>query len=301
MEATALTEPNCELCRGSELLDLGGGIAAIGPVRPSQDLDVWLGPREHVTSISEVKSATRSAWLGGLQSVIRRWRGNSNADGVNVFAYVGSPRVDWPHHVALRLIGRRALEEANPVQLFNRGDVGACTRDTQRLALMEARFGGDAQRWQLTVEEQQRTCMSCAPERLDDYLIGDIGAARLFQHGGATDVGMLITCPIRHAERVEDLDHEDFDSLLAMVDAVRAMFSTVHDADGLWWSFNDGSVAGQETPHVHIHLWARSETEVTNPFANGLPPMVGRPTAHQVRRLGDAARHAFACVRDDFA
>ncbi len=141
--------------------------------------------------------------------------------------------------------------------------------------------------------------MSCAPDRLEDYLIADIGGARLFQHGGATDVGMLITCPIRHAERVEDLDDGDFDSLLTTVDLVRSMFSTALGADGLWLGFNDGRVAGQETPHVHIHLWVRGPADATNPFTHGLPPMVGQPTASQVRSLRDRARQAFALVRDD--
>ena len=297
VEAEGREIAGCDLCDGQALLDVDG-VVAVAPARPANDLDLWVGPSEHVTLLSEVEASTRSAWLEALRSVIGRWRTNCGADGANVFAYVGSPRRDWPGHVALRIIGRRRAESANPVHLFNGGGTASCTAEIQRAALADVGTVAEPQRWLLTTTDQLRTCMSCAPDRLEEYLIGDVGDARLFQHGGAVDVGMLITCPIRHVERVEDLGGREFDSLLTTVDVVRSMFLIALEADGLWLGFNDGPVAGQETPHVHVHLWAREATDKTNPFADGLPPMVGRPSAQQVQALRDAARRAFAIVRD---
>lgn len=293
--ASDLTEPGCELCHADELLRIDT-VAVVAPAFPVSELDVWVGPRAHVASLIEVDRPTRLFWLEALRSLIGRWRSNCGSDGVNVFAYVGSPRNDWPAHIALRVIGRRAVEPANPVHAFNRRDVHPPSPDAQRAALLDAVGVVEPQRWHLSAADQLQTCMSCSPERLDDYFIADVGKARLFQHGGATDSGMLITCPIRHAERMEDLDEADFDSLLTTVEVVRSMFSTTLGASGLWLGFNDGPVAGQETPHVHIHLWARGPAEATNPFEQGLPPMVGRPTAEQVRTLRDHAREAFAAV-----
>ena len=299
VHAADLHDRRCDLCVGEELLDFGGRVAAIAPRVPANDLDVWVGPREHVTSLAEIGPPAMSAWLGALKSVIGRWRTNCDSDGVNVVAYVGSPRGDWPHHVALRVIGRRTAESVNPVHVFNRGDAASFGAGAQRAALADPVSVGDPQRWLLTTRDQLRTCMSCAPDRRDEYFIGDVGRARLFQHGGAVDRGMLITCPVRHVERVEDLDEGDFESLVSMVDVVRSMFATTLGAAGVWLGFNDGTVAGQETPHVHVHLWARLPEDKTNPFADGLPPMIGQPSEQQVQVLREAAREAFALVRAD--
>ncbi len=113
VKALDLNERGYRLCDGDELLALGD-LAAVAPALPTNDLDVWIGPREHITSLPEVEPRTRSAWLEALQSLIGRWRTNCEADGANVFAYLGSSRDDWPAHVALRVIGRRMVEPAIP-------------------------------------------------------------------------------------------------------------------------------------------------------------------------------------------
>ncbi len=66
MTAADLEELGCDVCDGDELLALGG-VAAVAPALPANDLDVWVGPRAHIASLAEVDRPTRSVWLAVLQ------------------------------------------------------------------------------------------------------------------------------------------------------------------------------------------------------------------------------------------
>ena len=47
---------------------------------------------------------------------------------------------------------------------------------------------------------------------------------------------------------------------------VRAYLGDRFGATGLSCFLNDGARAGQETPHVHVHVFGRSVDESRNPF-----------------------------------
>jgi diadenosine tetraphosphate (Ap4A) HIT family hydrolase len=104
--------------------------------------------------------------------------------------------------------------------------------------------------------------------------------------------GVLLTTPIRHAERVEDLAPGEFASLLRAVSVADAHFERDLGSAGAYFAFNDGGMAGQETPHVHVHIWARPHDAPTNPFTEGLPRGMGRPTPEQSSALRDLVRAA---------
>ncbi|MFC7186447.1 HIT family protein [Halorubrum yunnanense] len=71
--------------------------------------------------------------------------------------------------------------------------------------------------------------------------------------------GHALVIPKSHAQHVGDLDDDLAGELFAVVtDLVPHIGSTV-GADGANVGINDGEAAGQEVPHVHVHVIPRFE------------------------------------------
>jgi len=63
--------------------------------------------------------------------------------------------------------------------------------------------------------------------------------------------------PKAHAEHVGDLDDETASSLFAVVSTLTPRVQSAVDADAANVGINDGAAAGQEVPHVHVHIIPR--------------------------------------------
>src|SRR3989344_3111369 len=71
--------------------------------------------------------------------------------------------------------------------------------------------------------------------------------------------GHLLICPKRHAAIVEELEAEE---LLAMVDIknkLKKALIAVFNAEGFNYAWNEGEVAGQSVPHLHLHILPRKK------------------------------------------
>lgn len=282
----------CPVCEGEALARPAPGCLVVAPQEPTCALDVWIAPEQHVDAVRALDAERREAWLMGTHAVACRWRANAGCDDVHGMGYVGSARSDWPTHLALRLVGRLVIESQNPMRLFNRREQCRLLDHDARARALAPPAGeppGPA-RWDLTEEARLHHCLSCAPPLIERREITATSTTRLFQHGSAVAEGMLVMSPVRHVERLVDLTSDEFHGLLSMLETATDLFRRQMDADGTYFSFNDGRGAGQETPHVHVHLWARRPREPTNPFADGLPKMMGRPTEQQTAMLRDSAR-----------
>lgn len=76
----------------------------------------------------------------------------------------------------------------------------------------------------------------------------------------------LLFVPIRHIERFSDLESEEMVNLLKIVKRVNRCFSDEYKTTGFNLFINYGKAAGQHIPHVHFHLFGRSESEKVNPY-----------------------------------
>jgi histidine triad (HIT) family protein len=78
--------------------------------------------------------------------------------------------------------------------------------------------------------------------------------------------GHTLVVPKAHHERVADLPS---DRSTAVFDAVHALTDRIEDAadaEATTIAVNDGPAAGQEVPHVHVHVVPRSETDGGRPI-----------------------------------
>ena len=71
--------------------------------------------------------------------------------------------------------------------------------------------------------------------------------------------GHTLVIPKSHAGRVADLDADLATELLGTVATIAPRVEGAVDADGTTVGINDGEAAGQEVPHVHVHVVPRFE------------------------------------------
>lgn len=69
--------------------------------------------------------------------------------------------------------------------------------------------------------------------------------------------GHSLVIPRAHAQRVADLSDDDRAALFADAASMAVQLQTALGCDALMFGVNDGPAAGQEVPHVHLHLVPR--------------------------------------------
>jgi len=73
--------------------------------------------------------------------------------------------------------------------------------------------------------------------------------------------GHTLVIPKGHVERVADLDPGASRALFDAVAELTPRVQDAVDADAANVGINDGEAAGQEVPHVHVHLVPRFESD----------------------------------------
>jgi diadenosine tetraphosphate (Ap4A) HIT family hydrolase len=76
----------------------------------------------------------------------------------------------------------------------------------------------------------------------------------------------VLVLPLRHVASAAALHPQEVMSYAARLRELRAAFARQHRSAGLSCFLNDGARAGQETPHVHVHVFGRAVDEPQNPF-----------------------------------
>lgn len=76
----------------------------------------------------------------------------------------------------------------------------------------------------------------------------------------------LMILPVRHVERVENLNEAETIGLLKIIKRINKCFAKLFKISGFNIIVNSGKKAGQSIPHVHFHFFGRSEKEKISPF-----------------------------------
>lgn len=101
--------------------------------------------------------------------------------------------------------------------------------------------------------------------------------------------GHTLIIPKVHAERLEGLSNEDAAALFAAAHRISGEVQRGVAAEALTIGINDGRVAGQEVPHVHVHLIPR----FTGDDAGGVHNMwLTRPnlSPEEITKIGERIR-----------
>lgn len=91
------------------------------------------------------------------------------------------------------------------------------------------------------------------------------------------NAGHVLVVPRSHVETIDQLDRETAAALFWTVVHVSRGIRTALQPDGLNIWQSNGAAAGQEIPHVHIHLLPRMANDNKIQFYTQLPPLEQRP------------------------
>lgn len=70
--------------------------------------------------------------------------------------------------------------------------------------------------------------------------------------------GHILVCPKRCVEKIEELNAEEIEALFSLVVDIKKALAETFGATGFNVAWNEGEVAGQTVPHLHIHIVPRS-------------------------------------------
>lgn len=84
--------------------------------------------------------------------------------------------------------------------------------------------------------------------------------------------GHVLVVPRRHAEEIYDLSPDEAGAVMALATRVAHAMRAELAAEGLTLWQSNGKAAGQDVPHVHLHLQARRPADgLYRIYPNGLP------------------------------
>ena len=78
--------------------------------------------------------------------------------------------------------------------------------------------------------------------------------------------GHALVIPKAHRERLNDTSDEESAAVFEVVHELTPRIEAAVDADGSTVAVNNGEAAGQEVPHVHVHVIPRFEDDGGGPI-----------------------------------
>jgi diadenosine tetraphosphate (Ap4A) HIT family hydrolase len=108
------------------------------------------------------------------------------------------------------------------------------------------------------------SCPFCAPEADHELLTESATAFALLDLFPVSE-GHTLVIPKKHISDYFDLSSHNKTALWLMVDRVNMLLTKRFHPQGFNIGINNGSVAGQTIPHVHIHIIPRYQGDAKNP------------------------------------
>ncbi|MBI4306786.1 MAG: HIT family protein [Chloroflexi bacterium] len=103
-------------------------------------------------------------------------------------------------------------------------------------------------------------CPFCVDVTADQVLI-EGSLCYFMDTGDPVLVGSGMILPRAHRETVFDLSADEWTETLDLLDQAKHLLDERYDPDGYNVGWNCGSVAGQDTPHAHLHVIPRFRDE----------------------------------------
>lgn len=107
------------------------------------------------------------------------------------------------------------------------------------------------------------TCVFCSLPQ--DRIIDSNDLALTIRDGYPVSPGHTLVIPKRHIASFFDITPEEQTAMLALLDKAASVLKGELDPPGFNIGINDGAVAGQTVPHLHMHLIPRFPADVPDP------------------------------------
>jgi len=105
----------------------------------------------------------------------------------------------------------------------------------------------------------QKSCQFCSDASVGTRTIYKDELVWVFPTNMPIVPGHLLICPTRCVATIEELTSEEATALFVTIKKAKIVLKSVFDAQGFNMAFNEGTMAGQSVPHLHIHILPRKE------------------------------------------
>lgn len=135
-------------------------------------------------------------------------------------------------------------------------------------------------------------CAFCTSTDVKDRLIATTDLSQAFPTNTPIVPGHILVTPRRCTSFFEDLSREERDDLFMLVRRVKEGLKKFVAAEGFHIVWNDGAVAGQSVPHLHIHVIPRKagDTGITQYDPRQFIYRPGPRLVSPIKELIDVAR-----------
>ena len=106
-------------------------------------------------------------------------------------------------------------------------------------------------------------CPFCTLPKQRILLASDLGL--IVRDAFPISPGHTLIIPKRHVGSFFDLSSEEREELMSLLAAAKANVEAEFKPDGYNIGINDGPVAGQTVPHLHVHLIPRYKGDMPDP------------------------------------
>jgi histidine triad (HIT) family protein len=102
-------------------------------------------------------------------------------------------------------------------------------------------------------------CAFCDRAEIRDREIHRNDLARAFPTNIPIVPGHVLICPIRCVKTFESLDDAEIKAIFDLLAAIKSALVKEFGAEGFNCAWNEGAVAGQSVPHLHLHVVPRQK------------------------------------------
>ena len=152
----------------------------------------------------------------------------------------------------------------------------------------------DHQRVSLILDQAPEDCVFCriVAGRAEASFVDRTERAAAFMDLRQPNPGHVLVVPRTHVSTIDGLGDDDAAAVMQLATRVARALRRVYPHHGLSLWQSNGEAAGQEVPHVHLHLLPRTSGDGwVRIYPNDLPP---EPTPRTV--LGDLAQRIRAAL-----
>jgi bis(5'-adenosyl)-triphosphatase len=107
-------------------------------------------------------------------------------------------------------------------------------------------------------------CAFCKPD-IEAAAFAEQGDFRAIYNQSPILPGHSLVVPIWHVPSLLDLTSAELSQMVEFSRRVVGNLVRIFKAEGFNWTIQEGAVAGQTVPHLHIHLIPRKDGDLPNP------------------------------------
>jgi diadenosine tetraphosphate (Ap4A) HIT family hydrolase len=183
---------------------------------------------------------------------------------------IGEPLAEWAQPT-IHVFGRRPREQVKPVRVmalpaYERSAPVTVAEQAELDRRVMVALASTRPTYSVDLMADATPCDGCAPEVEHDQELWRGDGVRVIRPRNPLVDASVLVLPLRHVVSPASLRPGEIGSFVERLDEVRADLAERFGSSGLSCFLNDGARAGQETPHVHLHVFGRAVDESENPF-----------------------------------